>query len=230
MDIPKSWTFKNKEVVIDFDDHVREQLPWYDLVGEIIVHLVNSYAQEGSLIYDLGASIGNTESLLKKLIINRQISYIPIDNSKEMKEMYKGNSELIISNIDEFNFEYFDVAISNLCLMFLPYKRRYKVLNMLKNKMKSNGCLIVIDRFIDEKDRYLSQVLHKLAMKFKMKTTDAKKILEKELSLSGVQFPMLETELDIFVSHKIFQVGHFKGFICFKYKESQYSNMNNEGF
>ena len=30
MKVPKIWTFENKEVANDFDNHVREQLPWYD--------------------------------------------------------------------------------------------------------------------------------------------------------------------------------------------------------
>ena len=28
MKIPKTWTFENKEVANDFDNHVREQLPF----------------------------------------------------------------------------------------------------------------------------------------------------------------------------------------------------------
>ena len=32
MDIPKEWTFENASVAQSFNQHVREQLPWYDLV------------------------------------------------------------------------------------------------------------------------------------------------------------------------------------------------------
>ena len=31
MEIPKEWTFENASVAQSFNQHVREQLPWYDL-------------------------------------------------------------------------------------------------------------------------------------------------------------------------------------------------------
>ena len=30
MEIPKNWSFASQEVAKNFDNHVREQLPWYD--------------------------------------------------------------------------------------------------------------------------------------------------------------------------------------------------------
>jgi tRNA (cmo5U34)-methyltransferase len=46
MKIPEQWTFKCEEVAKGFDDHVREQLPWYDIATRIIAfeceHLIES--------------------------------------------------------------------------------------------------------------------------------------------------------------------------------------------
>ena len=39
MKIPKTWTFENKEVANDFDNHVREQLPWYDFITQSVIHI-----------------------------------------------------------------------------------------------------------------------------------------------------------------------------------------------
>ena len=44
MKIPNTWTFESVEVADGFDLHVREQLPWYDLVtgaiGQIARHFI----------------------------------------------------------------------------------------------------------------------------------------------------------------------------------------------
>ena len=34
MVVPENWTFESKEVADHFDEHVREQLPWYDLATQ----------------------------------------------------------------------------------------------------------------------------------------------------------------------------------------------------
>ena len=33
-----SWTFESKEVAKNFDKHVREQLPWYDMLTDAVVY------------------------------------------------------------------------------------------------------------------------------------------------------------------------------------------------
>ena len=39
MDIPTNWTFETSGVAKGFDRHVREQLPWYDLATNAILHV-----------------------------------------------------------------------------------------------------------------------------------------------------------------------------------------------
>ena len=36
MKIPKSWTFKDNQVAKKFDSHVREQLPWYNILTNLV--------------------------------------------------------------------------------------------------------------------------------------------------------------------------------------------------
>ena len=59
MKIPTEWTFKSSDVAEGFDNHVREQLPWYDLVTDGLRQLARHYIPQNGLVYDIGASTGN---------------------------------------------------------------------------------------------------------------------------------------------------------------------------
>ena len=89
MKIERNWTFKSQEVADHFDDHVREQLPWYDLASESVVHFVRHYLPDNGLVYDIGASTGNFYKRLYDLINDREATYVAIDNSEEMIDKWK---------------------------------------------------------------------------------------------------------------------------------------------
>ena len=79
MQIPKNWTFENTSVAQNFDKHVREQLPFYDLATNAISHIARHYIQENKLVYDIGASTGNIGNS---------------DKTKEFIELYFGNNAI----------------------------------------------------------------------------------------------------------------------------------------
>ena len=64
MQIPSegSWSFDADGIADAFDDHVREQLPWYDLATDALIHIARHYIPEGGIVYDIGASTGNMGS------------------------------------------------------------------------------------------------------------------------------------------------------------------------
>ncbi len=211
MRIPDEWTFKNKDVAKGFDSHVREQLPWYDLVSEAVVHIVKNYANENSLIYDIGASTGNFNILLSGIIADRKIKFIGLENSPEMISEYNGADEVILCDAIDYDYKDYDVAICFLTLMFIPFDKRKAFVNKLISKIKEGGCLIIVDK-IEPSDGYLSTVLYRMALMEKMKTTEPKDILKKELSLSGVQRPLRRGMLDG-VSREFFRFGDFVGWV-----------------
>ena len=55
----KSWTFESRDVADKFDKHVREQLPWYDMITDAVVYITRNYLTEGNRVVDIGASTGN---------------------------------------------------------------------------------------------------------------------------------------------------------------------------
>lgn len=146
MDIPNSWTFKSDDIATAFDQHVREQLPWYDIVTNLIAVIARHYLPEHALAYDIGASTGNLGVMLKDTIQARHIAWVGIDNAVAMKKVYRAPGNLKIADAISYPFKPFNLAVCFLSLMFMAYDQRKSWLLSLIDKMKPGGAIIIIDR------------------------------------------------------------------------------------
>lgn len=75
----KSWSFESREVADKFDKHVREQLPWYDMITDAVVYIARNYLTEGNRIVDIGASTGNLSRKLLPLAEERKGKVLAIE-------------------------------------------------------------------------------------------------------------------------------------------------------
>jgi tRNA (cmo5U34)-methyltransferase len=212
MKIPKSWTFKNEGVAENFDEHVRESLPWYDLATKTLAHVVRHYVTEGGIVYDIGCSTGNVGNALKETIEERKVEFMPIDNSPEMAKLYKApGMPPFIWDAVSFHYRPFDVAICFLSLMFIPPGEREELLKTLRKNCKKGGAIIVFDRCLPLSG-YPSLILSRLTLVNKLIAgIDSSEILAKELSLIGIQRPIDAETLEPCV--EIFRLGDFAGWI-----------------
>ena len=215
----KDWTFEGFSS--EFDSHVREQLPWYELVTESVAYIARNYLPKDGSIYDLGCSTGNMTKALLPLITERHGAIHAIDNNISMIKAFEQNiiDPHVIStctSIEDFNFNKFDVAIVFLTAMFLPTTNQEKLLNNLYDKLNEGGAIIIVDKVCDE-DGYFSTVMKRLTMYWKLKNgANAEDIINKELSLSGVQRPLNADLLRCFGAKQFFQLGEFKGWVIEK--------------
>ena len=53
-----SWTFETPEIAAGFDDHVREQLPWYDMVPDAVCYIVRNYLTDDNTVVDVARQQG----------------------------------------------------------------------------------------------------------------------------------------------------------------------------
>lgn len=218
MIIPPEWTFKNVAVASEFDSHVREQLPWYDLVTSAVAHIARHYLPENGLLYDIGSSNGNLGRNMAESIKARSARLVAIDNSPEMISQYNAPGDPICADAMTFDYEAFDVGILFLVLMFMPVASRNDFLRGLINKVKSGGCLIIVDK-IAVNNGYISTVLHRLTMAGKVAAgCDMAKVTQKELSLGGVQRPLphdFGSRLKRIDCHttEFFRFGEFVGWV-----------------
>lgn len=216
MEIPKigEWTFENKEIADNFDKHVREQLPWYDLVSGAVAHICRHYLPENGILYDIGASTGNLSVILSEIIERRNINVVAIEPSMAMIKEYKGKGKIISERAEDHNYINFDVAIMFLTMMFIPVRLRTDLLNKLRRKCNYGGVIIIVDK-ISDCNGYSSTIMHRLTLAGKIATgTSPNEIIKKELSLCGVQRP-INKDL-VHDAFQFFRFGEFAGWLIEK--------------
>ena len=214
MKIPDDWTFENAEVAKHFDDHVREQLPWYEIALDMVCFLVRSYAGAGATVIDLGCSTGTLSKKLSGTIEARKINMINVDSSIEMIKKFDGVGSILQADMVSYDLDSgHDVCICFLSLMFVDVKSRKALISKLIKNTKAGGVVIIVDK-IEGVGGYLGQSINRITLENKLNAgANPVHILEKELSLSGVQRPLKEQPLFNFGFKKWFQVGDFAGYI-----------------
>lgn len=215
MKIPKEWTFRSQEIVAHFDQHVREQLPWYELTTRAIAHIARHYIPVNGIVYDVGASTGNIGKALATTLRERKAEFVAIDDSPEMVKAYKGPGTAVCNDAISYDYKPFDVAVCFLVLMFLPVEARASFVRRLESLLKPGGALVIFDKILPP-GGYLGSVVRRLTLSWKHESgTPAGDIIAKELSLGGVQRPIHPRLLGR-NSVQVFQFGEFAGWVIEK--------------
>jgi len=212
MDIPTEWTFETNDIAKSFDRHVREQLPWYELVTGAIAHIGRHYIPRYGLVYDIGAATGNVGRALEATLRQRQATLVDIENSREMAQLYKGPGEIVVEDASRFEYKPFDLAVCFLVLMFLSVRERATLLDELRRQVRPGGAIIVFDK-VEAACGYRATILWRLALAGKVaQGADPADIIAKELSLGGVQRPLTPLEIGA-DALEWFRFGDFVGWL-----------------
>jgi tRNA (cmo5U34)-methyltransferase len=125
-------------------------------------------------------------------------------------------SDTWCGNALDYDYQEFDVAVLFLTPMFLDTNKRADFLQRLYDKKKKNGIVILVDKFVNDSNNYFSTVMNRFNLLLKMEgLVEPKEILNKELSLSGIQVPLEYEELPKGDKEPIefFRVGDFRGYV-----------------
>lgn len=204
------WTFHG--FATEFDGHVREQLPWYELASTAMGLIARQYVPKGGKVYDLGTSTGNVGRILAPVLEDRDAYLTAIDECPEMVAAYNAPGKAIVADMTHFDFKPFDVAIAFLALMFLAVAERRKLLARLRHLLRPGGAIIVFDKQVPP-GGYPATVLARLTWASKLENgAEPASVVKKELALSGIQRPLYPGELgDDAV--EVFRFGDFAGWI-----------------
>jgi tRNA (cmo5U34)-methyltransferase len=215
----KSWTFETKEIAETFDSHVREQLPWYDMVTEAVSYITRNYLPERGVVVDIGASTGNMIDKIAPLVSERMGEIIAIEKSNSMCDVLSNkyvNSKNWI-HVEEMDITRVpmpkaDVYIMFLTMMFISIEHRKALINSMRANCKRGGVIVVVDKVYDH-DGYFATVLKRLTMQFKLQQgAKPEDVLKKEMSLAGVQIPIDPTILGE-DAKQFFRMGEFAGWV-----------------
>ncbi len=218
MKIPDDWTFKSQDIAAHFDQHVKEQLPWYDLITKVIVCIARHYIESNGLVYDIGCSTGNITRAIYSAVEKRNACFVGIDDSKEMEMFFPEDiGEFVLADACQYSYESFDLAVCYLFMQFIPLGNRKKLLQELCSKMKPSGAIIIVDKFIDPgKYCYSRDIFRRMTLNGKLENgAPADEILAKELSICGVQRPVnpnIITKASS-LAFEFFRFGEFAGWV-----------------
>jgi len=211
----KSWSFKTDEIAKNFDIHVREQLPWYDMATKAVAFLCRNYVPKNGTIYDIGASTGNISKSITSLIAERNIKFIAIEESQEIAKKYGGFGKLIIGDATKIEYEPFDLGIFFLSFMFIDRSSRGNFLDALMQKCKHGGAIVMLEK-METTGGNVGTIIRKMTMNNKLENgVSPDEIIKKELSLCGVQRAVSPRELPA-NAVEFFRMGEFAGFIMEK--------------
>jgi tRNA (cmo5U34)-methyltransferase len=207
----KDFKFSGEMIGNNFNSHVREQLPFYEMLTNAVTMIVRNYLPENGLVYDIGASTGNITANIKDFAISRNAKVESIERSEEMSKTWNGYGVIHTANAKDFDYQKFDVCICFLVLMFLSIEERNELLIKLKSQLKQGGIIIIVDKLLVD-GGYFGTVMRRLTLDWKLKNgATPEQIITKELSLSGVQRPMTEDEL--IGGREFFKFGEFVGWV-----------------
>lgn len=211
--IPTNWTFKNDAIANAFDEHVREQLPWYDLATSAVAQIARHYIGERGVVYDIGASTGNIGRALADTIQSRKAMFISLEESEAMCKQYDAPGNIVHTRAQDYEFGSFDFATCFLALMFMRPNEARDLLDELISKIDYNGALVVVERTLPPSG-YASLVTSRITLNAKREAgANADNIIDKELSLAGVQRPMAS---ELFTSRggiEFFRFADFAGYL-----------------
>jgi tRNA (cmo5U34)-methyltransferase len=149
----------DKSVATVFDDMVSRSVPFYGEIQRMVVEIAADYAEPGSSVYDLGVSSGTTLVALNPQV-DPTVRFVGIDNAEPMldkcREKFAAANfvrpfDLQVAELnDGVQVENASVVMLVLTLQFIRPLRREKLIADIFRGMRSNGCLIVVEKVLGE--------------------------------------------------------------------------------
>lgn len=184
------WTFASANAAANFSTHVRQQLPFYDLVTRAIGHIARHYIPQQGRVYDIGASDGNIGRELTATLETREAELIGVEPSADMRKVYRAPGKLIGVSAADLAVKPFDLAIANLVFMFMEPAEVPLVVDRLIGAAKPGGAIVVVDKTTPAVG-YPGIVLQRLAWAEKLRAgVRGDAIVGKDLALAGIQRPI----------------------------------------
>lgn len=200
-----NWRFDNK-IVGEFDKHVRQSVPLYEMFHKSIVDISKYYIRRNTDIIDVGTSTGFFIKSIydERTKINRNNKHIGVDIEQAMidecKKRYKDcDIEFILSDAVDVDYKNASVITMILMLQFLEKKQRIALLQKIYDSVDNETALFVVEK-IKTDNINIHDIYGELYYDFKKKqglTSD--EILSKNESLRGVMKSItLNESLSIF--------------------------------
>ncbi|MEF8982625.1 methyltransferase domain-containing protein [Thiohalorhabdus sp.] len=198
--VPGEWRF-NEEVSQAFDSHVRKSVPFYDEIQRMVVELSEYFVGDGSMVYDLGSSTGETLYRLADYHSgkeNLQLTGVEVSEAmiEEARRKVQAPSVGFRHNniLDVELSPAPDLVTSVFTLQFLRLAERRRLLRRLAESLVEGGALILLEKTRGDSPAF-EDMWTELYWDFKRRQgLSPEEVLEKASSLRGVLNPLTMEE------------------------------------
>lgn len=220
----------DQTVADHFDDMVGRSVPLYAELQRMVAELATRFAQDGSVIVDLGCSTGRTLELLDGALGGRGIRLVGIDNSQPMLDKAAQRLEgrescsLIYADINDGLPDLApSVVVMNWTLQFVRPLARDALIRDIHTKLLPGGCLILLEKILCA-ESLLNRLYIDLYYDFKKRQGySGSEIAAKRESLENVLVPYRVEENSILLQRNgfgivdvFFRWYNWAGFIAVK--------------
>jgi tRNA (cmo5U34)-methyltransferase len=225
-----TWRF-DAEITPIFDEHVRNHVPLYAEIHEMVTSLSGWFLEDGTNAYDIGTSLGEVLGNLVRTYPFKRINYHGIDTSPEMvaktSERFNVVPNVNIHNADitdtHFIIENASLVTSILTIMFIAQKHRREVVQKIYDGLNAGSAFIMVEKVIGSNARFDEmwvELYHDMKHRNGVSEAD---IFKKSRAIRGVLKPnTVEENIKLLNSvgfkdvDMFFKWGNFAGFIAIK--------------
>ena len=149
----------NEDVVSVFPDMIRRSVPGYGSVLDMMTVLAGEFVSSGSVVYDLGCSLGATTRAIVRGIDVQKADFtcrvIGVDNApamiKHCKEEHTSLEppmpvEFVLADIRDLSIEQASLVTLNYTLQFIPVEGRLPLLRSIYEGMLPGGALVLSEK------------------------------------------------------------------------------------
>jgi tRNA (cmo5U34)-methyltransferase len=148
------WEF-TPEVVGVFDDHVRQSVPHYDVIQDLVATASDWLLPAGGVYVDLGASTGTTAGIILDRHPDRDATAWLYDDqpdmlarAREKLAAYGGRVETVEARIETGPLKHAgaDLTTCLWTLQFLPLAARVDALRLAREASKPSGAILIAEK------------------------------------------------------------------------------------
>ncbi len=192
-DAPDRFRF-DEAVASVFEDMIRRSVPGYELTLEIIGSIARRHARPGSLLLDLGCSLGDGARAMAEAVGALDCRIVAVDRSPAMLTRARAHLaglpvRLVCADIRDLRPANVSVAALNFVLQFLPRRDRAALLARLARAMRPGDALVLSEK-IEPAEPWAREALIALHEDFKRARGYSElEIARKRQALSRVLIP-----------------------------------------
>ena len=149
----------DQRVVEVFADMIDRSVPGYSLIIPMIGQLARRYAQPGSVVHDLGCSLGAASLAMRHALVGEQVRIVATDSSLPMVERLRQHLQadgpgvpvdVVHGDVRDTDFSGASLVVLNFTLQFIAPDERPLLLRRIADALPVGGALILSEKICFE--------------------------------------------------------------------------------